>query len=123
MACVRCSSRKAKAVSGATSRRKGNKAEQAVARLLREHGWQARTSRSVQGVQGGPDIITDCPLGIEVKDQARMELAAWLDQAVGQAQPGTTPVVIHHRRGKGNPADWYATLRVDDLLALIRGDG
>jgi hypothetical protein len=107
-------------MSGATSRRKGNKAEQAVAKLLRDRGWQARTSRSVQGVQGGPDIITDCPLAIEVKDQARMELAAWLDQAVAQAQPGTTPVVIHHRRGRANPSEWYATLRFDDLLALIR---
>jgi hypothetical protein len=106
-------------MSGATSRRKGNKAEQAVAKLLRDRGWQARTSRSVQGVQGGPDIITDCPLAIEVKDQARMELAAWLDQAVAQAD-GRTPVVVHHRRGKGNPAEWYATLRVDDLLALLR---
>jgi Holliday junction resolvase len=106
-------------MSGSTSRRKGNKAEQAVAKLLRDRGWQARTSRSVQGVQGGPDIITDCPLAIEVKDQARMELAGWLDQAVAQAD-GKPAVVIHKRRGKGNPADWYATMRVDDLLALLR---
>jgi len=107
-------------MSGATSRRKGQRAEQAVAKLLRSAGWQARTSRSVQGVQGGADLITDCPLSIEVKDHARMELAAWLDQAVAQASPGAPGVVFHHRRGKGNPADWYATMRVSDLLALVR---
>ena len=107
-------------MSGATSRRKGQKAEQAVARMLRAWGWAARTSRSVQGVQGGADLITDCPLSIEVKDHARMELAAWLDQAVAQAQPGAPGVVFHHRRGKGQPEDWYATMRVADLLELVR---
>ncbi len=107
-------------MSGSSSRRKGNRAELAVAKLLRAEGWQARTSRSVQGVQGGADLITDCPLSIEVKDHARMELAAWLDQAVAQAEPGAPGVVFHHRRGKGNPADWYATMRVSDLLALVR---
>ena len=107
-------------MSGAASRRKGQKAEQAVAKMLRAWGWAARTSRSVQGVQGGADLITDCPLSIEVKDHARMELAAWLDQAVAQAEPGRPGVVIHHRRGKGQVADWYATMRVSDLLELVR---
>ena len=88
--------------------------------MLRAWGWAARTSRSVQGVQGGADLITDCPLSIEVKDHARMELAAWLDQAVAQAEPGRPGVVIHHRRGKGQVADWYATMRVSDLLELVR---
>ena len=107
-------------MSGATSRRKGQKAEQAVAKMLRAWGWAARTSRSVQGVQGGADLITDCPLSIEVKDHARMELAAWVDQAVRQAEPGRPGVVIHHRRGKGQVSDWYATMRVSDLLELVR---
>lgn len=107
-------------MSGAAARRKGQKAEQAVAKMLRAWGWAARTSRSVQGVQGGADLITDCPLSIEVKDHARMELAGWLDQAVSQSSTGAPGVVFHHRRGKGNPEDWYATMRVADLLELVR---
>ena len=107
-------------MSGSSSRRKGNRAELAVVRLLRSYGWSARTSRSAQGVQGGADILTDCPLSVEVKDHARMELAAWLDQAVAQAEPGRPGVVIHHRRGKGQAADWYATMRAADLLELVR---
>jgi len=107
-------------MSGASSRRKGNRAELAVVKLLKAYGWTARTSRSAQGVQGGADIITDCPLSVEVKDHARMELAAWLDQAVAQAESGKPGVVFHHRRGKGQPADWYATMRVADLLELVR---
>lgn len=107
-------------MSGKASRRKGARAEQQVAEWLRSLGWTARTSRSAQGVQGGADIITDCPLSFEVKDHARMELAAWLDQAVRQAEPGHPAVVIHKRRGKGNPADWYVTMRAADLLDLVR---
>ena len=107
-------------MSGSSSRRKGARAEQAVARWLRANGWAARTSRSAQGVQGGADIITDCPLSLEVKDHARMELAAWLEQAVAQAEPGRPGVVLHKRRGKGNPGDWYATMRAADLIDLVR---
>ena len=107
-------------MSGATSRRKGQKAEQAVARMLRAWGWAARTSRSVQGVQGGADLITDCPLSIEVKDHQRIELSAWLDQAVRQAEPGRPGVVFAKRRGRANAAEWYAVMRVADLLELVR---
>ena len=106
-------------MSGA-ARRKGNRAEVAVAAWLRTHGWTARTSRSAQGLQGGPDIITDCPVSWEVKDQARLDLAGWVDQAVAQAQPGRPGVVIHKRRGKANPADWYVTMRAADFLSLLR---
>ena len=107
-------------MSGASSRRKGQKAEQAVARLLRAWGWAARTSRSVQGVQGGADLITDCPLSIEVKDHQRFELAAWLEQAVRQAEPGRPGVVFAKRRLHANPEDWYAVMRVADLLELVK---
>ena len=107
-------------MSGSSSRRKGARAEQAVARWLRANGWAARTSRSAQGVQGGADIITDCPLSLEVKDHATAKLAEWLDQAVAQARPGAPGVVLHKRRGKGDPGDWYATLRAADLIALVR---
>ena len=107
-------------MSGASSRRKGQKAEQAVARMLRAWGWAARTSRSVQGVQGGADLITDCPLSIEVKDHQRFELAAWLEQAVRQAEPGRPGVVFAKKRGRANPEDWYAVMRVDDLLELVK---
>lgn len=106
-------------MSGRASRQKGQRAEQAVAKWLRSLGWQARTSRSVQGLQGGADLITDCPLSIEVKDHARLELAAWVDQAVAQASPAAPGVVLHKRRGKGSPGDWYATMRAADLLALV----
>jgi hypothetical protein len=107
-------------VSGAASRRKGQAAEQAVARWLRANGWTAKTSRAVSGAQQGSDLVTDTPVSWEVKNHARMELAAWIDQAVGDAEPDRPAVVIHKRAGKASPADWYCTMRGQDLLELLR---
>jgi len=105
-------------VSGAASRRKGNAAELAVARTLRAAGWSAVTSRSAQGVQGGEDLITDTPCSWEVKDRGRIELGAWVEQAVANAG-GRPAVVVAKRRGKGDPRRWYAVLELGDLLRLL----
>ena len=107
-------------MSGSYSRRKGQRAEQDVARYLRSEKWDAQTSRAASGAQRGDDLVTDCPLSFEIKDHARVELAAWVDQAVSNSSPGRPGVVVHKRRGKGNPADWYATMRLGDLIWLMR---
>ena len=102
---------------GATERRRGNKAEQDVAAFLRANGWQARTSRSENGTQGGEDILWDGPASIEVKDVARLELAAFVDQAQRQAN-GRPAVVWHKRRGKGSPGEWFVTMTGEDFVRL-----
>jgi hypothetical protein len=105
-------------VSGAASRRKGNVAELAVARVLRAAGWSAVTSRSAQGTQAGEDLFTDTPLSWEVKDRGKLDLSGWVDQARGNA--GDRPaVVVVKRRGRGDPLRWYAVLELGDLLALL----
>jgi hypothetical protein len=72
-------------VSGASSRRKGNRAEVDVVRVLREAGFQAETSRAARGgFQSGEDIASDFPASIEVKNQTRMDLSGWYGQAVEQ---------------------------------------
>lgn len=105
-------------MSGAASRRRGNAAELAVARALRAAGWSAVTSRAAQGVQGGEDLLTDTPCSWEVKDRARIELGPWLDQAIGNAG-GRPAVVVAKRRGKGDPARWFAVMELADLLRLL----
>jgi Holliday junction resolvase len=110
-------------VSGATSRRKGSAAELAVVHALRRAGWEAVTSRNVQGGrQGGPDIVTDFPVAIEVKDQAKQELSAWLRQAEAQAF-GVPAAVVHKKRGKGQAEDWYCTMTFGALIELIEKVG
>jgi hypothetical protein len=107
-----------KAVSGSTSRRKGNRAEVEVAAALRRAGWQAVTSRAANGTQGGADLITDFPMVVEVKNVARMDLSGWWRQACQQAGDDL-PVVIHKRVGQSQAEQWWATMDVGTLLALV----
>lgn len=106
-------------MSGASSRRKGNRAEVEVVRVLREAGFEAETSRASRGgYQTGEDIVSDFPASIEVKNQARLDLAGWYAQAEYQAN-GRPAVVIHKRVGKGRGEDWWVTTTVQDLLRIL----
>lgn len=106
-------------MSGAGSRRKGNRAEVEVARVLRDAGYQAETSRATRGgYQTGEDIVTNFPASVEVKNQARLDLAGWWAQA--QEQAGDRPaVVVHKRVGKGKAGDWWVTMDLDTLIRLL----
>jgi hypothetical protein len=106
-------------MSGSASRRKGNRAEVEVVRVLRDAGYTAETSRSARGgFQSGEDIISDFPASIEVKNQARLDLAGWWAQAEYQAN-GRPAAVIHKRVGKGQAEDWWVTMDVKTLLRLL----
>lgn len=109
-------------MSGASSRRKGNRAEVEVVRVLREHGYLAETSRAARGgYQSGEDIVTDFPASLEVKNQARLDLAGWWAQAEYQAN-GRPAAVIHKRVGKANAEDWWVTLDLKTLLRILSND-
>jgi len=106
-------------MSGSASRRKGNRAEVEVVRVLREAGFEAETSRAARGgSQGGSDIVSDFPADIEVKNQTRLDLAGWWAQAEAQATK-KPPVVVHKRVGKGNAEDWWVTMDFRTLLRLL----
>jgi len=107
-------------MSGATSRRKGNLAEVAVVHVLREHGYDAVTSRNARGgAQMGADIVSDFPAVIEVKNHTKLDLAGWWQQAVAQAD-GHPAVVIHKRVGRGDAHEWWATMDFQTLIELVR---
>jgi hypothetical protein len=106
-------------MSGSASRRKGNRAEVAVANYLKAQGFDVETSRNARGgTQKGADIIGDFPAAVEVKNQARMDLSGWWAQAVDQANGGNA-VVVHKRVGKGDPADWWVTMDLQTLVRLL----
>lgn len=106
-------------MSGASSRNKGNRAEVEVVRVLREAGYEAETSRSARGgFQSGEDIVSDFPASIEVKNQARLDLAGWWAQAEYQAN-GRPAVVVHKRVGKGKAEEWWATMDLQTLIRLL----
>jgi hypothetical protein len=106
-------------MSGATSRRKGSRAEVAVVHALRRAGWQADTSRNVlEGRRTGDDIVWTGPCSIEVKDVVKLDLSGWLRQAQENAGD-RVPVVVHKKRGSADAEGWYCTLTFGDLLRLI----
>ena len=103
---------------GAYERRKGNDAERAVVHTLREWGWDAITSLSTNGTQDGMDIISDCPLAIEVKNHVKLDLSSWLKQAAENAL-NKIPVVWHKKKGESNPEHWYVTMEGQELRKLL----
>jgi hypothetical protein len=108
-------------MSGASARRKGNAAEVEVVKALERAGWTAVTSRAARGgYQAGADIVSNFPLSIEVKNQARLDLPGWWRQAQDQAG-GKLPVVIHKRVGKSQAEEWWVTMDLATLLELIGG--
>lgn len=101
----------------AASRRKGNRAEAALARWLREHGWpDARTTRDARGgAQGGADITGVPGWAIEVKSVAQPSIVTWWDQACRQADAtGDRPLLVWHQPGVPDPGRWVAIWRDDD---------
>ena len=106
-------------MSGSASRRKGNRAEVEVVRVLRAAGFEAETSRNARnGTQKGEDIVSDFPASIEVKNQARLDLAGWWAQASEQSN-GAPAIVVHKRVGKGRGEDWWVTTTLADLIRLL----
>lgn len=100
----------------AAQRRKGNRAEVALAKWLREHGWpEARTTRDARGgSQGGADICGVPGWAIEVKSVATADPLKWMAQAERQAGVDETPLVIWKptRRAVADPGRWITARRV-----------
>lgn len=100
---------------------KGTSAERAVVDMLIEHGYVHAERRALNGANDKGDIAGIPFVCIEVKNQAQMQLATWVDEleteiANAKAQTG---VLIHKRRGKGQPYNWYATMPVYIWLDLL----
>lgn len=117
------------------SRAKGTAAETAVVRYLNDHGQPAAERRALHGAADKGDVAnvfarrpfragdgyTLDAVVLEVKNCARTELAAWLDElAVEMRNAGAElGAVIHKRRGKGDPSEWFATLPLHVLVRLL----
>lgn len=104
-------------------KRKGSSAERAVVDYLKTHGFpQARrTQAGTRHDIGDIDGVFDT--AIEVKNHARIALAEWLTQLEAEmtAKGVSNGVVVVKRRGKSNPADWYAVTPLHLWVELLRG--
>lgn len=98
------------------SRRKGATYERDVERYL-DAVFGKLVTRTNRSGYDGDDFDLAGIVSIEAKNHARLELAAWIDQADDQSGD-RLPAVIHKRRGKANPADHYVTMTLRDWCAL-----
>lgn len=81
-----------------------------------QHAGNHRDAGDIVGVE-----INGRPFLIECKNHARLDLGTWLREAVAKSQHdgGAGAVVVHKRRGVGDPGRQYATLELGDLVTLL----
>ena len=99
------------------SRAKGARGEREFRDWLIERGHAARRGQQFAGGHDSPDVITDLDdhWHVEVKRTEALRLHDAIDQAVTDAAPGRTPVVMF----RTNRKPWLAILRAEDLLRLV----
>lgn len=99
------------------SREKGKKGELELAKLLREHGYEARRGQQFSGGDTSQDVVHDIPgVHLECKRVEAGSLYKWLEQARQDAADGKIPVVAHRRSHE----EWVAILPLTDFLKLMR---
>lgn len=107
--------------------RKGASFERSIADYLAEH-WDDRIDRRVKtGAKDKGDIANFRIVGphklvMECKNVKVTNLTGWVREAHTEAEndDATTGVVVHKRRGVGDPGQQFVTMTVNDLLTIIR---
>lgn len=101
---------------------KGSAAERATCTYLNSKGVEAERVPAGATLDRGDLWIPDKNWpAIQIKNHARLDLSGWVDDVAEQANNAGryAGVVIHKRRGKGNPGSWYVTSTLDTLIAII----
>lgn len=107
------------------SRAKGTSWESAVVAYLQSVGWPHAERRAMRGAHDRGDVAGVVGLVCECKRAARVELAAWLDEAKAEAAhaPGDKGVVWFHRRGRSSPGDGFVLMDGVTFVALLKEAG
>lgn len=98
------------------SRAKGARAERALAKKLREYGFEARRGQQFSGANGDPDVVGLPGIHIECKHVERLNVWDALAQSKRDARDGEMPVVMH----KKNNTEWVVTMPLEDWIDLFR---
>ncbi|MEV4174025.1 hypothetical protein [Nonomuraea sp. NPDC049709] len=91
---------------------KGSAAERAIVNYLRRMGFVHAERRVAGAAKDRGDIAGIPGVVIEAKNQARVQLAEWLEEALVERDNDNAQIaaVWHKRRGKGSPSEWYVTM-------------
>jgi hypothetical protein len=102
---------------------KGDAAEREVTKYLQGNGFTASRIPAGSNADIG-DVWLPPPFpAIQVKNVAKLDLSGWCNQVDEQAFNAKREcgVVVHKRKGKTNPGDWYVTMTLDTLTKLLKG--
>ena len=102
---------------------KGDAAEREVTRYLQGSGFTASRIPAGSNADIG-DVWLPPPLpAVQVKNVAKLDLSGWCNQVDEQALNANREcgVVVHKRKGKSDPGDWYVTMTLETLTKLLKG--
>jgi len=109
---------------GNANKDKGAAAERASCDYLNLRGIEAERVPAGATLDRGDLWIPDKNWpAVQVKNHARLDLSGWVDDVAIQAANANrnAGIVIHKRRGKGNPGSWYVTSTLDAFVTLLKG--
>ena len=102
-------SKKAKA-----SRSKGKRGEREVVNILKLYGFQAKRGWQTRADVKEPDVITDLPFWLEVKNQEKLNIKGAIKQAESDNSSNNPSCVVF----KAAAGRWYAAVTLPDLIKL-----
>ena len=98
------------------SRQKGARFERQLAKVFREHGYEARRGQQYCGANGDADVVGLPFIHVECKAVERLNIFDAMAQSVRDAKDGEIPIVCH----KKNYTDWLVTMRIEDFFTIYR---
>lgn len=100
------------------SKQKGSRFERELAKMFRQHGYEAARTAQHCGKNGGEADVKGVPyVHIEAKHQEKMHLYDWMEQAKRDCKDGLLPTVFH----KKNRAEVLVTMEFEDWMQLYEG--
>lgn len=105
-----------------TGKRRGTGWESAIVAALQEGGFPHVERRALNGSKDRGDIAGIPGVVIEAKNQNRISLAEWVDEAEVERvnDRAWLGVVWAHRKGKATAADGYVVMSGRQFLTLLR---
>jgi Holliday junction resolvase len=104
------------------SRKKGTKEETDIVNWLNDIGIRARRVALSGALDKGDIELLDFPVIIEAKNEKKMTLSEYVDEAnrEGDNAGGKIGIAWHKRRGKVSPGQHYVTMEGNQLVRLLR---
>lgn len=101
---------------GKASREKGKRGERMFAKLLRDHGYDAKRGVQYQGSPDSPDVVGLPGVHAEVKFVEKLNLHSAMEQSKRDAGEDEMPIVAHKRSRE----EWLVTMRFEDWIELFK---